>query len=142
MTQGFDVFINNAYSAPGQLEMLKMTVGSEKFKHVVNIGSYVTRMTDQERNTDPGWLEYADHDRETYLEQKTLQENWIHEARKNCKTLITTVNPGYMKTNLINDPSTDQALSLADVSSAVLLQISLAEKNVLVPDMDIIFVSN
>jgi nucleoside-diphosphate-sugar epimerase len=144
MTQGFDVFINNAYCAPGQFEMLKLVALCERYKHVINVGSYVTKLSDQRMNTDDGWLEFTENERKTYIEQKTLQEDWIREARAETKTktLISTVNPGYMKTNLINDSSTDQALDLFDISSVVLFQIELAKKNVFIPDIDVLLVNN
>lgn len=142
MTQGFDVFVNNAYCNPGQFEMLKLAILGNRYKHVIHVGSYVTKMPDLSTSSDPGWLEYTEHDRKIYLEQKTLQEKWISEERSKTKTLISIINPGYMKTELINNSSANQALNLADVSSAIVFQINLAKKNILIPEMDILLVNN
>ena len=124
--------------------MLKLVALCERYKHVINVGSYVTKLSEQRMDTDDGWLEFTENERKTYIEQKTLQEDWIREARAETKTktLISTVNPGYMKTNLINDSSTDQALKLFDISSVVLFQIELAKKNVFIPDIDVLLVNN
>jgi hypothetical protein len=139
-TKDCEVFINNAYGAPGQFELLRSTIESKQYRHIINVGTHATKVPKDVMDCDPDWLKQSD--KEVYMKQKFLQENYIHKFRNKTATLISTINPGYMKTNLIESPTEHSTVDLADVCSAILFQIDLAKKGVCIPDIDIFQVSD
>ena len=139
-TQNCEVFINNAYSAPGQFELLRSSIAYEKYRHIVNVGTRATKIPKEVLDNDPDWLKQTD--KEVYMKQKFLQESYIYKMRNKSATLISTINPGYMETSLIERPTERRTVNLADVCSAIVFQIDLAKKGVFIPDIDIFQVSN
>jgi len=136
-TQNCEVFINNAYSAPGQFELLKLTIESEQYKHVIHVGTHATKIPKDVMDRDPDWLKQKLIDREMYLKQKSLQENYVHMIRDKVDTLVSTINPGYMETSLLTGPITLPTVSLDDVCSTIVFQLNMGKRGIYIPDIDI-----
>jgi len=131
-----EVFINNAYCAPGQFELLRLVVESEKIGIVLNVGTMATKIPREILLADPSWQRQPDN--EVYLQQKLLQEGYVEKMRNRCNSLLLTINPGYMDTSLLYGPVDLPYVPLDDVCRGIMMQIELAEKNVYVPDINIV----
>lgn len=131
-----EVFINNAYSAPGQYELLKTLIESQNFNAILNVGTMATKVPKEMLEQDPDWQQQPDH--EVYLKQKLLQESLVEKLRSRSKALLLTVNPGYMDTSLLWGPIHLPFVPLENVCQAIMFQIEMAQNNVYVPDINIL----
>jgi hypothetical protein len=105
-----DLFINNAHSGWGQVELLYSVfeIWNNKPKHIINIGS----------NSGDGTKNYVHNYaiQKSALDKATEQLNNIPESR--CR--VTTIRPGWIQTDRVKAMNlSEPQLSLQEVVSVV-----------------------
>ncbi len=133
-----DVFINNAYGAPGQFELLKMLINLNIHGIVMNVGSNVTNVSKEILDADPDWNNQVH--RTLYLNHKKLQDHYIHKVRQQERDapMTLTIKPGWLNTTFTDSISLSKCMDVKHVCKTMIFQIEMATKRIWIPDITIV----
>ena len=133
-----DVFINNAYSSPGQFELLRMLINLNIHSIVMNVGSNVTNLSKEILDADPDWNRQVHHTK--YLNHKKLQDDYIHKVRQQERNvpMTLTIKPGWLNTTFTDGISLSKCIDVKHVCKTMIFQIEMATKRIWIPDITIV----
>jgi hypothetical protein len=127
-----DMFINNAYHATGQTELLKylLKLWQHQNKVLVHIGTYLVYAPDDETRLPL---------HNEYIAQKKVQKSIIDEHRKTDSTLkILQINPGLMDTAFLDTmqvPKIPNLQNTLDCADAIMYNINMLAKDIYIKEL-------